>query len=109
MKKSEFHLQKELLKTEISIQEKVLEVKFRDITSFQNIILTIVPSIAKRIIHIQGKKILGSFFVIFNRLLVDVLFESKKAIENITNLVDLFKDISSRVKEKTPKKEETFL
>ncbi|MEI6866205.1 hypothetical protein [Flavicella sp.] len=105
MNKSEFHLQKALLKTEILIQEKVVEDKFRDTTSFQNIILTIVPSIAKQIIHIQGKKLLGSFFVVLNSLLVDVLFESKKVIVNITNLVDLFKDISSKVKEKSHKKE----
>ena len=98
MEKSEFYLKKEMLKTEISMQEKLLEEKFQTTISPQNLLFNVVPLAAKRFLKFEGKEFKTSFAEKINEILVNVLVESQKVISGISHIVSIFKDVRNTVK-----------
>tara|TARA_B100000809_G_scaffold49621_1_gene44596 strand:+ start:19673 stop:19993 length:321 start_codon:yes stop_codon:yes gene_type:complete len=106
MEKSEFHLRKALLKTEISMHEKMLEEKFHTTIHPQNMLLKILPSVAKRFLNFEGKELSSSFAEKINKMLINVLLETQKVIAGVSHLLKMFQDFKSILKEKKSSKEE---
>jgi uncharacterized protein YaaW (UPF0174 family) len=105
MEKSAFYLRKELLMTEISMHEKMLEEKFHTTINPQNLLLKVLPSVAKRFLNFEGKELSASFAEKINKVLINVLMEAQKVIGGVSHLVTMFQDFKSILKEKKTSKE----
>jgi hypothetical protein len=104
MKKSNFHLQKEILKTEIALQEKIVEQKLQTTVTPQNLVLKILPDIAKRFLSFEGKQLSSSFAGKVNEVLINVLTESQKVIGGVSHIINIIKELKKILKsKKTPK------
>ncbi|MDG2281427.1 MAG: hypothetical protein P8L42_12430 [Flavicella sp.] len=106
MNKSEFHLRKELLQSEIAMQEKLLQEKFHTTVNPQNFLLNILPGAAKRFLNFEGKELSSSFAEKINQVLINVLTETQKVIGGVSHLLNIFQDFKSILKDKKAQKEE---
>ena len=104
MKKSNFHLQKEILKTEIALQEKIVEQKFQTTVNPQNLVLKILPDIAKRFLKFEGKQLSSSFAEKINEVLINVLTESQKVIGGVSHIINIIKELKKILKSKKASK-----
>lgn len=100
MKKSEFYLKKELLKTEISIHEKLLEEKFQTTINPQNMLLKVLPGVAKRFLNFEGKQLTSTFAEKINEVLINILTEGQKVIGGVTHIIKIFQELKDVIKNK---------
>jgi hypothetical protein len=100
MKKSEFHLKKEMLQIEISMQEKLLEEKFQTVINPQSLLITVLPSVAKRFLKFEGKELSTSFAEKINQIAINVLVEAQKVIGGVSHIIAVFRDLKEILKTK---------
>ncbi|MCR4313165.1 MAG: hypothetical protein NUV58_02880 [Candidatus Roizmanbacteria bacterium] len=92
MKKTQFHIEKKLLKIEIGLQELVLEYKLHETFNIKHILTELIPS--------PSKKILGDNVIQFlsgnkKYTLVHILTEAQRTIKSIIQLASIAKQLGS--------------
>ena len=100
MKKSEFHLRKEMLKTEIDFQEKILEDKFETAVNPQNLIMKVLPDTLSQFINFKTKDFVSSFSENLNKMVLNVLQETQNIVTGVIQIVGLFQEVKSVFKNK---------
>lgn len=105
MKKSEFHLRKEMLKTEIDLQEKLLEEKFETAINPQNLLLKVLPDALSQVINFKTKDFVSTFTEKLNTVVVNVLQETQNIVGRLAQIVRLIKEVRSALKSDKPMKD----
>lgn len=103
MKKSEFHLRKEMLKTEIEFQEKILEDKFDTAVNPQNLLLKVLPDTVSQFINFKTKDFVSSFSENLNKMILNVLQETQNIVGGVVQIIGLFQEVRTAFNNKNGK------
>lgn len=92
MKKTQFHIEKELLKSKITVQERVLKYEVERTLNPKEIILKIIPDSIKRILGFTDSSTSDTAPTIAN-----LIIKTQNIIGNFSQIVKMVKQFRSQM------------